>query len=91
MKEPKLKRVRMAVGQQVSFETEVVLEIRLANMTCLDTFLVLQAANSKTLGNPSFKKHHFQNPSTSKLKKNRNTHDLCTHKDKLRPYICDTN
>ena len=54
--EPKLKRVRMAGGQQVSIETEVTLEFRLADMTFIESFLVLHAANSIILGNPFYKK-----------------------------------
>ena len=57
--EPKLKRVRMAGGQQVSIETEVTLEFRLADMTFIESFLVLHAANSIILGNPFYKKHHI--------------------------------
>ena len=57
--EPKLKRVRLAGGHQVSIETEVTLEFRLARMTFIESFLVIHAANSKTLGNRFYKKHHI--------------------------------
>ena len=49
----------MAGGQQVSIETEVTLEFRLADMTFIESFLVLHAANSIILGNPFYKKHHI--------------------------------
>ena len=57
--ESKLKRVRMAGGQLVSIETEVTLEFKLADMTFVESFLVLHAANSIILGNPFYKKHHI--------------------------------
>ena len=57
--ESKLKRVRMAGGQLVPIETEVTLEFKLADMTFVESFLVLHAANSIILGNPFYKKHHI--------------------------------
>ena len=49
----------MAGGQQVSIETEVTLEFRLAGMTFMESFLVLHAANSKILGNFFYKKTSY--------------------------------
>ena len=40
-------------------ETEVTIEFRLADMTFVESFLVLHAANSIILGNPFYKKHHI--------------------------------
>ena len=40
-------------------ETEVTLEFKLADMTFVESFLVLHAANSIILGNPFYKKHHI--------------------------------
>ena len=57
--ESKLTRVRMAGGRLVPIETEVTIEFRLADMTFVESFLVLHAANSIILGNPFYKKHHF--------------------------------
>ena len=37
-------------------ETEVTIEFRLADMTYVESFLVLHAANSIILGNPFYKK-----------------------------------
>ena len=51
-----LKQVRMAGGQLVSIETEVIIEFHMADMNFTETFLVL---NSTILGNPFFKKHHI--------------------------------
>ena len=57
--ESKLKRVRMAGGQLVPIETEVTIEFRSADMTFVESFLVLHAANSIILGNLFYKKHHI--------------------------------
>ena len=57
--ESTLKRVRMVEGQLVPIETEVTMEFRLADMTFVESFLVLHAANLIILGNPFYKKHHI--------------------------------
>ena len=52
-------RVRMAGGQLVPIETEVTIEFRLADMTFVESFLVLHAANSIILGNPFCAKYNL--------------------------------